>query len=348
MQSGPFSEAALAMAQFGLAVIPVAGEGGKVPLVRWATWTKRPGTAFLTSLAEKHGHQNIGVLCGLSNLTVVDVDDPTLADRMISRCGSTPLVTETPSGGLHFYYRNSQEMCANLRNEGLSVDVKARGGFVVAPPSIRPSGPHEGKVYRIIQGSWGDLDRLPTVKPGSLRVAEDAPDNASGQRQRRVQKGSRNCTLFGDLLRHVRGCDDFDALLDVASHLNGDTVAPLGPAEVEKTAQSVWQYEQRGKNWCGKEAHAVTTAAELNVLRENPNALLLRCLLQTNHGARREPFCISPAVMKEANLVPGWSKGRYIAARGWLVERGFIEMLHEGGRGPRDPSIFMLSIQEPK
>ena len=77
-------------------------------------------------------------------------------DEMVSRFGSTPLMMETPRGGFHLWYRHAGETSVNLRHQGIDVDVNARGGVVLVPPSFRPSGAHAGKVYRIRQGSWTD------------------------------------------------------------------------------------------------------------------------------------------------------------------------------------------------
>ena len=78
---GPFGRAALELCQHGLAVIPVAGAGGKVPQVKWAHWRERPGRDFVSRLMDRHAGNNLGVLCQLSDVTVVDIDEPALTDR---------------------------------------------------------------------------------------------------------------------------------------------------------------------------------------------------------------------------------------------------------------------------
>ena len=40
---GPFATAALELHACGLAPIPLGGDDGKVPLVRWKTWNRQPG-----------------------------------------------------------------------------------------------------------------------------------------------------------------------------------------------------------------------------------------------------------------------------------------------------------------
>jgi hypothetical protein len=70
----------------------------------------------------------------------------------------------------------------------------------------------------------------------------------------------------------------------------------------------------------------------------------MQLLLRAWHGARPEPFAISPDAMREADLIPGWGRNRYAATRTWLTERGFLDRVHQGGRGARDPSLFILGV----
>ena len=157
----PFADAALVLWGHGLAVIPLGKDDGKVPLIRWRTWKRRPGRLFLESQAAEHPTANVGVLTGLSGLTVVDVDDPKLVNDMLTRFGNTPLITGTPSGGAHLWYRSTGERC-QVRLDGLKVDIRGLGGMVVVPPSIRPTGQHAGKAYTVLKGSWDDLVHLTT------------------------------------------------------------------------------------------------------------------------------------------------------------------------------------------
>ena len=165
--TSPFATAALNIRARGLAPIPLGGDDGKVPLVRWQTWKHSPGKEFLERLVADHLTANVSILTGLSRVTVVDIDDASLVDDMVHRFGDTPLKTAPPSGGVHLWYSANGERSRN-RLDGLKVDIKAQGGMVVVPPSMRPAGRHAGKPYDFLSGSWDDLSRLPTLKPGSL------------------------------------------------------------------------------------------------------------------------------------------------------------------------------------
>src|SRR3954447_17926022 len=261
---GPFRDAALDLLARGLAVVPCRSADGKVPLVEWGKWTKRPGRAFIEKMMRRHPSANVGIVVGLSGFTVVDCDDPAAVAVMIARCGDTPLKVRTPSGGVHLYYRAAGERYADLRPEGLKVDVKGIGGFVVAPPSVRPDGTHAGRAYQFLEGSWHDLPRLPAARPGSLPTVEDGARRPA--RLRAVRQGWRNNTLFRLLLRQARYCDSLDALRDVAEGLNQDFDPPLPPAEVERVARSAWDYEERDENWAGREARVSLTRSRHEAL----------------------------------------------------------------------------------
>ena len=103
--SGPFAEAALELRRAGLAVIPCGGDDGKKPSMKWPK--RSLGEAAINKLItpERFGNANIGILTGeLSGVFIVDIDDPGIVAKMLNRFGSTPMITRTPSGGVHLWY----------------------------------------------------------------------------------------------------------------------------------------------------------------------------------------------------------------------------------------------------
>lgn len=138
-------------------------------------------------------------------------------------------------------------------------------------------------------------------------------------------------------------CDDEAALTDAAETIAATFNPPLTPAEIRKTVRSVWKYETEDRNWFGKEARAVTTAAELAILIQNPGALALRNLLQIRHGGRTEPFAICSKAMAAANVIPGWGPKHYSTSRQFLLDWGFLRMVYKGGAKRGDASLYVLS-----
>ena len=139
----PFAVAAHELREYFLCPIPLGGDDGKKPLVKWRNQKNRPGVAYTDDLIRDHPHANAGILCRPSKVTVIDIDDPGVASEpqrlkeYKQRFGDTPLIIRTPSGGVHLYYRSTGERNANLRSHGLPVDVKGIGGMVVCPSSKR-------------------------------------------------------------------------------------------------------------------------------------------------------------------------------------------------------------------
>ena len=84
---------------------------------------------------------NIGLATG-SGLAVIDVDDEQGFDELEAAHEDLPKTLEavTGSGGRHMFYRYAGEQLRSKNGFGRGVDLKADGGYVIAPPSVHPSG----------------------------------------------------------------------------------------------------------------------------------------------------------------------------------------------------------------
>lgn len=133
----PFAETAFDLTKRGLAVIPCPGNDGKSPrgaVAGYDRWEKPPGPDAIRRFAADHGDANIGIITSLSRLTVADVDDGGRdADEIIRRAGDTPMITRTPSAGLHLWYRSSGERSSNLRPSWTGVPFLAGPGHQIGP-----------------------------------------------------------------------------------------------------------------------------------------------------------------------------------------------------------------------
>lgn len=132
-------EAAIAYAEAGFRVLPLRPNrkepyGGLVRhgvkeassdperIERW--WRIKPAA-------------NIGIATG-GGLAVVDVD-PRNGGQIDPRWPGT-LTARTASGGWHFYYGVQEEIKTSHGTIAPGIDLKANGGYVVAPPSVREGG----------------------------------------------------------------------------------------------------------------------------------------------------------------------------------------------------------------
>lgn len=163
-----FREAAALAAQ-GLKVFRIA-KGEKAVFVD-ADWNKGGATSDMLALFSKFPEgcdYNIGILA--SELVIVDVDVKNGAQGASSlaalqaEIGPLPptLVVGTPSGGRHYVYRAPAgvSFAGGTNRLGLGIDVRAAGGYAVAPGSWTRERVEGGKVRQA---------------EGFYRVAHDAP-----------------------------------------------------------------------------------------------------------------------------------------------------------------------------
>jgi len=139
-------ENALKYAGYGWSVFPV-DPGGKRPLVKWREESSCDPLA-VRQMWSGTPNANVGIDCGKSGLVVIDVDDISAVGELSERFGFDPsaddtAVVRTGRGGLHIYYRAGDEEVRNSASKIADhVDIRAAGGYVVAPPSLHESGNH--------------------------------------------------------------------------------------------------------------------------------------------------------------------------------------------------------------
>jgi hypothetical protein len=265
-------DCALAYARRGWAVFPLR-ERRKEPLVpkKFGGRGLLDATRDVAKLREWWGtwpEANIGLVTGgASGFFVVDVDPAHGGEEalmaLIERHGDWPdtVYARTGGGGVHYLFR----FVPGLRNDqagklGRGLDIRAEGGYIVAPPSIHPSG----GVY-----AW-DLDHHPDERaiaeaPSWLLeiLRERTKPAAAGTMPatwRRlvaegVGEGSRNnavARLAGKLLR--AGVDPY-VTLDLVRCWNAQRCRPpLDESELERTVQSIarLEWERRRKQEHGR------------------------------------------------------------------------------------------------
>lgn len=185
----------------------------------------------------------VGIVTGrLSELLVLDVDGPE-GEAVLREHGHpiTPMV-RTGGGGLHLYFRHPDaEVRTGIRVKP-GIDVKAAGGFVVAPPSVGPAG----TAYEWIIGP--DEVELADA-PEWLMQALQAPRRNGSARPigDRIPNGQRNrelTSLAGSMRRRGMGGEEIFAALAATNRTR--CVPPLDEDEVRKIAGSVARYEPAG------------------------------------------------------------------------------------------------------
>ena len=143
------AQAAASYLARGWSVLPLK-RGDKRPLILWETLQQHHAdAATLAQWFLRWPEANVGVVTGeISNLIVLDVDpkhggDDSLAE-LERRFGKLPDTVEarTGGGGRHLYFAHPGGLLLNRAGLRQGIDLRGDGGYVVAPPSLHPSGQH--------------------------------------------------------------------------------------------------------------------------------------------------------------------------------------------------------------
>lgn len=245
---------ALKYAARGWRVLPVQ-PNGKAPLGTLVPNGLHNATSNAATIREWWGKapdSNVGITTGAaSGLVVLDVDprhggDIALAE-LEQQYGSLPTTvrSHTGGGGAHvlFAYPIAQGVLRNAvkigGNDGL--DLRADGGYIVAPPSTHASGEKYRWAPRCGPDEIG-LAPMPTWLLDLVQRRTPAVDLT--QIRDAIVEGTRNSiltSLAGGMRRHGLSTDAITAALLVENARRG--VPPLPEAEVKQIAASIGRYD---------------------------------------------------------------------------------------------------------
>jgi hypothetical protein len=132
--------------KYGWEVFPIGERAKDHPKIAWGEGaTSDPAT--LAGFWHQWPHANIALATGIrSGIAAVDIDPRHGGDEVWEslltdhgRCDTLEVVTG--SGGRHVYFK-APDVALRSVNGGLGqgIDIKATGGYVVAPPSVHPNG----------------------------------------------------------------------------------------------------------------------------------------------------------------------------------------------------------------
>jgi len=189
---------------------------------------------------------NIGIATGaVSNIFVIDVDggEGELHRLEVEHGELPPTVEAITARGRHIYFRHPGRPIRNSASRfAPGVDVRGDGGYVLAPPSIHPSG----REYRWSVDCAGGLAAAPAWVLDRLEAAHSNATTAIpvAEWQRLVSdgidEGGRNAAvtqLAGYLLR--RYIDPFMVLGLLTSWNATHCRPPLDEAEVARCVDSI-------------------------------------------------------------------------------------------------------------
>ncbi len=242
---------ALRYAAAGWHVIPLKA-GSKDPATKHGSKDGTTDEKAIRAWWEKWPNANVGVCTGHDGLVVLDVDvkkedgflQLAALEKRLGPWPPGPRV-RTASGGAHLYAR-----CDDLRNaQGLpgapALDLRGRGGYVVAPGSRLSSGEGytweaEGGAVPVVPEAWvGFLVSRP--RGAKLSVVSTKAKTPL------VHEGQRDSILFREATAlRWRGWSREAALGALRAFNQAVVVPPVDEETLRKKVASAWNYANEG------------------------------------------------------------------------------------------------------
>lgn len=146
----------------GIGVIPV-NRASKRPIIKWSQYRDKLPDANQLELWFRTWRSNLGVIMGWRNLIVLDFDTMDAFDLWVPVYGQhTDTYTVGTTRGLHLYYFLRERWERNFRT--MDIDLKANG-FVLAPPSVHPTG----KIYKVLNDTViKEVDSIESLLPAGV------------------------------------------------------------------------------------------------------------------------------------------------------------------------------------
>jgi len=221
---------------FGFSVIPLIG---KKPAVEWKEYQQRkPSEDELKDWFVKNDY-NVGIVTGaISEIVVVDLDSKEAIDfAKKNKFPETPCVKTARGYHLYFKYKNGVRNFQK-RTELKDIDLRADGGYVVAPPSIHP----ETKIkyeWKVVPGEvdYAEIPEIILQKPQQKTQITEL--------YRGVTEGERNNTLTRLLGSWVSDGLTYEECLENAFLWNGKNEPPLPEKEIEATVKSIFEKHRK-------------------------------------------------------------------------------------------------------
>jgi hypothetical protein len=242
---GPIYEAALKYAARGLPIFPCQPRG-KNPACARGALDATTDVSRINRWWGAIGELNIGLATGKGGgffVCDIDNDEGEATLRTLEEAhGALPPTVETITGrGRHLYFSLGEHKVRNSAGKlGSGIDVRGEGGYVLAPPSVHPSG-------HLYTQSVGSADQFAEA-PSWLHTLID--DDCSGQGKPlehwhnvltgKIPEGTRNSTLASVCGKLVHfGLSDVVLLFDVMLCNDARCNPPLGYREVDNIISSV-------------------------------------------------------------------------------------------------------------
>lgn len=128
---------ALEYQRLGFSIIPITPKDKK-PIIKWIPYQEKRATEEeVRNWWNEWSNANIGIITGkISGIVVIDIDTEEIPDWVPGT-----VYSKTAKGTHHYFKYDSKYPIRNsVKILGKKIDVRGDGGYIVAPPSIHPSG----------------------------------------------------------------------------------------------------------------------------------------------------------------------------------------------------------------
>jgi hypothetical protein len=246
----------------GCSVIPLQPKG-KEPNESWKRFQKQRPTEAELARWFFDGENNIGIVTGeISGLSVVDCDSEEAIKRAKS-LGVNGAPCVATGKGMHFYFEHHLGARNFAKRPDLpGIDFRGEGGYVVAPPSVHPSG----ACYEWSIPLNGHLPELPDWLLNGRGSPIDRKEKEDFVKKFLRSNGGERNSVAAQMVGEWARCGiSEDAAEEMALGLaNRKTNAPLDEEELEKLKRTVHSiYETDARNHPGFSTDLVVSAREL-------------------------------------------------------------------------------------
>ena len=166
-------DAFLAAHRYGLSPIPLRPENKDPPLVSWRRYQrKRASVSTIRWWLARWPNANPAIATGrVSGVIVLDADGPK-AKSTLAAFGGVPVTWTTRThNGHHYYFRYPPHIKGRIKNfvkKAPGLDLRADGGYAMAPGAIHP----DGGVYEWVRGLSPDEVELADVPDWLMALLE--------------------------------------------------------------------------------------------------------------------------------------------------------------------------------
>lgn len=235
----------------GFSIIPIPFRE-KGATIKWEQYQKKRATEGQIKSWFSQDKSNIAIICGevSGNLLVVDCDskDKWLEFKPLAekKLGLDDLVNHTPvvktGKGYHIYFRTPTPI-KSVKFPRL--DLKAEGGYVIAPPSVHPNG----QTYSFVNPNIPDIFVIANLEDIGLDIKKQEertkqPNWISDLLAKGASEGERNdnCTQLAGYFRNI---EPIEITSQILLGWNIKNKPPLPDKEVLTTIASVYKYSPK-------------------------------------------------------------------------------------------------------